>query len=44
MTPSFLTELKDIARLAVPIVVGLLVLLGPWVFDIHMGVIPAWVK
>jgi sodium-dependent dicarboxylate transporter 2/3/5 len=30
--------------LLVPIVVGLLVLLGPWVFDIHMGVIPAWVK
>jgi solute carrier family 13 (sodium-dependent dicarboxylate transporter), member 2/3/5 len=30
--------------LLVPIVVGLLVLLGPWVFDIHTGVLPAWVR
>jgi sodium-dependent dicarboxylate transporter 2/3/5 len=28
----------------VPIVVGLLLLLGPMVFDLHMGVIPAWAK
>ncbi len=30
--------------LLVPIVVTLLVLLGPWVLDIHMGVMPAWVR
>ena len=29
--------------LLVPILVGLLVLLGPWVFDIQAGVMPAWV-
>ncbi len=30
--------------LLVPILVGLLLLLGPWVFDIETGVMPAWVK
>jgi sodium-dependent dicarboxylate transporter 2/3/5 len=30
--------------LLVPIVVGLLMLLGPWVFDIHTGVVPAWAR
>ncbi len=29
--------------LLVPIVVGLLVLLGPWVFDLQWGVLPGWV-
>ena len=28
----------------VPIMVGLLWLLGPWIFDIQGGVIPAWVR
>ena len=30
--------------LLVPIVVGLLLLLGPWVFDIHTGVLPGWAR
>lgn len=30
--------------LLVPIVVGLLLLLGPMVFDLQMGVVPAWAK
>ena len=30
--------------LLVPIVVGLLLLLGPMVFDIQLGVVPAWAK
>jgi sodium-dependent dicarboxylate transporter 2/3/5 len=30
--------------LLVPILVGLLVLLGPYVFDIHAGMLPAWAR
>jgi sodium-dependent dicarboxylate transporter 2/3/5 len=30
--------------LLVPIIVGLVWLLGPWVFGIEQGVIPPWVK
>jgi hypothetical protein len=28
----------------VPIVVALLLLLGPMVFDLQMGVVPAWAR
>lgn len=28
----------------VPVIVGLVLLLGPWVFDVRLDVIPAWVK
>jgi sodium-dependent dicarboxylate transporter 2/3/5 len=30
--------------LMVPIIIGLLLLLGPWAFDLHLDQIPAWVK
>lgn len=30
--------------LLVPVVVGLLILLGPYVFELQMGVVPAWAR
>jgi solute carrier family 13 (sodium-dependent dicarboxylate transporter), member 2/3/5 len=48
---SGLLRLPQMARagflmnvLLVPIIVGLLWLLGPWVFDLQLDVIPPWVK
>ena len=28
----------------VPVIVGLVLLLGPWVFDVRLDVVPAWVR
>jgi len=30
--------------LMVPVIVGLVLLLGPYVFDLQLGVVPAWVR
>ncbi len=30
--------------LLVPIIIGLVMLLGPWIFDLQIGQLPAWVK
>lgn len=43
-TATAATFLPMLNVLLVPIVVALLLLLGPMVFDLQMGVIPAWAK